>query len=173
MTLFVIFEGHTLAGKSYIANIIKEHFDKEGYVVSFFDEQHIIEECIHDDKLSIYDLYGLREQEYLRLLSVSDIILVEKSFITNLVYQLQNIPDYMIDDFVEFELSHYITDADCCQIYVLFRDYTKEEVDLFVGIAHYLLETYHIDITCLPNSQDDKTDSIVKHIIDKIELEVE
>lgn len=173
MTLFVILEGQKGAGKTFIAKKLKEQLEAKNLLVTYFDEESIINECLNNKTLRMYDLYGLREHEYLSLLETSDVILIEKSFITNVVYHLGDVPDQMITDFIEYELGHYFTDTTSCQIYVLFRTYEDLNVDMFLGVAHYLLETYNIDISCLPNSQDDMTENLLQHIMTRIELEID
>lgn len=173
MTLFVILEGQEGCGKSFIGKKLNDYFNDKGYVSTFFDESSIIKSCMNGDTIGVYDIYGVREQEYMNLKHTHDIIFIEKSFITNVVYHLPRAMEYLIDEFIENELQHYSLYGDSCQIYTLFRDYKNEIVDIFLGVSHYLLETYEIDINCLPNSQDDKTENLLNHIIQRIEWELE
>lgn len=172
MTLFVILEGQKGAGKSHIGLMLKQQLEEQQYNVAFFDEEGIIKECLNDGKLMIYDLYGIREQEYLYLLKNNDIIIIEKSFITNVIYHLHDMPQHIIQDFIEYELGHYYNEKHICQIYTLFRNYEDTDVDIFLNLSHYLLETYSIDISCLPNSRDDNTETLLNHMMTKIEMEV-
>ena len=170
--LYVILEGHKGAGKSFIAENLKTMLSLEGYNVALFDETDIIKQCIYNNQLSVYELFGVREQKYSKYFDY-DVLILEKSFISNIIQHLQHLPDDMLHEFITYELDHYHTFTSTCQVYTLFRDYSNKDIDLYLGLSHYLLETYALDICCLPNSQDENTDNLLKHICERIKWELD
>lgn len=170
--LFIIIEGHPLCGKSFISNKLKDLLSNEGYVTCVFDETGIINECITNGHLSVYDLFGVREQKYAQYMDC-DILIVEKSFLSNIILNLQHLPDDMIHDFITYELDHYTSFGSSLQMYTLFRNYENELVDVYLGLSHYLLETYAVDISCLANSRDENTEGLLNHIVERVKWELD
>lgn len=170
---YVTFDGHLGCGKSTVMKEVEKQLAEQHFKVKSIDEHCMLNHSIIRHNFYPEMLYEKRVSKYNELMGLYDICLVENSFISNIVYQLGTASQELVDQYINMELEHYTNNWDTLQSYIIYRDYTQKECDMFLTLSHYLLENYKIDTNSIANANDNKLQENVEKIIKRIIWEIE
>lgn len=170
---FVILTGHKGSGKSFFAGKIIEKLENENYRVKYIDEHSIISESLREGMFYPEEVTSKRQEMYWSANIIEyDIVLIECSFIYNIIYQLSQLQSEVLEAYIDRELDLFALEYNILQVYVFFRDYERPETQVFLNMSHYLLETCGVDSTTIGNGLDERTEENLKKIMERIQWEL-
>lgn len=168
MTLTIILEGSNNVGKTTICEKIQRWFNhlKLNYV--YFHDSDLYESVVgDDDHFSLDDIIDERNSLYSEMREEYDIILLDRSFMSTIIYNLDMSDTSYIEPYIEKELLNLRpTPHDNIIIFVLVRDANDILSKQYVKLSHELLLEKHIDSNVIYTNED------LEHTLERIKTDI-
>lgn len=155
MTLTIILEGSNNVGKTSISEKLCTWFNHLNLNFTYFHDTEIYESVVDNDTFSLDDLIHERGDLYEEMREEYDIILLDRSFLSTIVYNMNMNDISYISDYVEKELLNLRpTPRDEIVIYVLVRNSDDLLSKDYIELSHQLLLEKHIDSNVIFTNDD-------------------
>lgn len=168
MTLTIILEGSNNVGKTTISEKLQRWFDhlKLNYV--YFHDSDLYESVIdNNNQFSLDELIQERNDLYKEMREEYDIILLDRSFLSTIVYNLDLRDVSYLDTYIEKELLNICeTPRDNLIIFILVRDSNEILSKDYIKLSHKLLLERHIDSNVIYTNED------LEHTLERIKTDV-
>ena len=172
MTLTIILEGSNNVGKTTIADKLETWLKKQEVNYTYFHDTEIYESVtMGHDVFDLDDLIDARYELYKELRDEYDVILLDRSFMSTILYNLFNESNIVIFDYISKELMNLIpAPDDKLLVFVLVRDSDDSLSMKYVDLSHLLLSRFHVQSSVINTYND--LEMAFKRIKDNIYFDI-
>lgn len=145
MAITVILEGTNGIGKTSVCEKLEIWLKSLSVNYTYFHDTDIFESVLDENNLfDIDDIINERRDLYREMREEYDVILLDRSFMSTIIYNLTTMSNEAVDNYVFKELLNLRPfPSDKLLTFVLINDCEDERSNEYVELSHYLLLNFH------------------------------